>query len=61
MPQEIIMILSVFLLFILTGVFGGLGILSLFQHKKKRAIWCFAIGFILIIIFLVVMFSYGII
>ncbi|MFD2511965.1 hypothetical protein ACFSUR_27665, partial [Halalkalibacter alkalisediminis] len=45
-----------FVFFILTGLFGGIGIWSIFHQKKKRAIWSFSIGLIMIIIYLVVMF-----
>ncbi|MFC0559963.1 hypothetical protein [Halalkalibacter alkalisediminis] len=61
MPEEIQLIITVFVFFILTGLFGGIGIWSIFHQKKKRAIWSFSIGLIMIIIYLVVMFSFGII
>ncbi|WP_227936266.1 hypothetical protein [Alkalihalobacillus deserti] len=61
MPQEIQLIITVFLFFILTGLFGGIGIWSFLHQKRKRAIWSFTIGLIMIIIYLVVMFSFGII
>ncbi|KHF40267.1 hypothetical protein [Halalkalibacter okhensis] len=59
MSQEIVIVISVFLLFILTGVFGAIGIYSILHHNKKRAIWSFAIGFILIIVYLLFMFIVG--
>ncbi|GAE34638.1 hypothetical protein [Halalkalibacter akibai] len=61
MQQEIIFIISVIVLFLLTGLFGGIGIWSMLYQKKKRAIWSFAIGFVFIVVYLIVMFSVGII
>ncbi|GAE24997.1 hypothetical protein JCM9140_966 [Halalkalibacter wakoensis JCM 9140] len=59
MSQEIVIVLTVFLLFILTGLFGGFGIYSLLHQQKKRAIWSFTIGFLLIIVYLLTMFAIG--
>ncbi|MCL7745987.1 hypothetical protein [Halalkalibacter alkaliphilus] len=59
MSQEIIIVIIAFLLFLLTGLFGGIGIYSILHQKKKRAIWCFAIGFFLIIVYLLAMFIVG--
>ncbi|MDT8859935.1 hypothetical protein N0O92_06795 [Alkalihalobacillus sp. MEB130] len=56
---EIVIVVSVFLLFLLTGLFGGIGIFSILHQKKKRAIWSFAIGFFLIIVYLLAMFIIG--
>jgi hypothetical protein len=61
MQQEIQIIMIVVVFFLLTGLFGGIGIWSILHHKRKQAIWSFAIGLIMIIIYLIAMFSFGII
>ncbi|WP_332693137.1 hypothetical protein [Halalkalibacter lacteus] len=60
MQQEIVIILMAFIFFILTGLFGGIGIYSFLHQKRKQAIWSFAIGFLMIIIYLTMMFGLGI-
>jgi hypothetical protein len=50
MQQEIFFVLVLFFFFILTGLFGGLGVYSLIKGKKKRAKWSFIVGFIIYVI-----------
>ncbi|MFC0470214.1 hypothetical protein ACFFHM_06660 [Halalkalibacter kiskunsagensis] len=60
MQQEIMIIIMVFIFFILTGLFGGFGIYCILHQKRKQAIWSFCIGFLMIIIYLLLMFGLGI-
>ncbi|WP_251194007.1 hypothetical protein [Halalkalibacter oceani] len=59
MTQELVIILTVIGFFLLTGIFGMFGIYSIFQQKKKRALWSFGIGFMMIVAYLLVMFGGG--
>jgi uncharacterized membrane protein YsdA (DUF1294 family) len=60
MQQEIMIVIMVFIFFLLTGLFGGLGIYQILHHKRKRAIWSFVIGILMIVIYLTMMFGLGI-
>ncbi|WP_100407279.1 hypothetical protein [Bacillus solitudinis] len=57
MQQEIIFVLILFFFFLITGLFGGIGVYSLMKNNKTRAKWSFTIGFICIIIYIIGMFS----
>ncbi|MCM3713516.1 hypothetical protein [Halalkalibacter oceani] len=59
MEQDLVIILAVFGFFLLTGIFGMIGIYSIFQQKKKRAMWSFGIGFVMIAAYLLLMFGSG--
>lgn len=59
MEQEMMIVLTFFIFFLLAGALGTVGIYSVLHHKRKQAIWSFGIGFVLIVIYLVTMFSFG--
>ncbi|MBU9721486.1 MULTISPECIES: hypothetical protein [Bacillaceae] len=43
-------------LFIIAGLFGGLGIFSLFKNKKRLGVIYLVAGFLLIIIYMITLF-----
>ncbi|NEU31217.1 hypothetical protein GN156_10535 [bacterium LRH843] len=61
MGQEMFAILSVFIIFIVSGAACVIGIYSILKNNRKRAIWSFVIGFLLILIYLIVMFYFKLI
>ncbi|MBP3950660.1 hypothetical protein [Bacillus suaedae] len=57
MREEIWIIIVVFVLFLLIGVAGALAFFFLFKGKKRKALWSLVIGLVLIIVYIVSMFS----
>ncbi|ARK30385.1 hypothetical protein [Halalkalibacter krulwichiae] len=57
--EDIQIIIFVLVLFLLTGLFGGIGIWNILHRNKKRALWSFGIGVAMIVLYLITMFSFG--
>jgi hypothetical protein len=53
MEEGLILVLFAMLFFLLTGVFGGIGIYQALHNQKKKATWFLIIGFICIITFII--------
>ncbi|MDV2683544.1 hypothetical protein AB3N04_01710 [Alkalihalophilus sp. As8PL] len=53
MEEGLLLVIFAMVFFLLTGVFGGIGIYYALHNNKKRAIWNLVIGFICIITFII--------